>query len=98
MKQNKEIEAFKDRLFKERERVISGDLKGTHVINPFANFILWMIRDEVGDLLPPPIEKCVENLKALGLNDKEVKDLDNVLDAIINNRLDNYLKDKLDFY
>lgn len=35
-----------------------------------------------------PINVCIADLKALGLNDKEIEKLDSVIDSIIDNRLD----------
>lgn len=34
------------------------------------------------------INDCIDNLKALGLDDKEIEKLDIVIDSIIDNRLD----------
>lgn len=44
-----------------------------------------------------PIEVCIADLKALGLNDEEIKRLDRVIDSIIDNRLD-FTINKLDKY
>lgn len=35
-----------------------------------------------------PIEVCISELKELGLSDKEIENLDKMVDAIIDNRLD----------
>jgi hypothetical protein len=35
-----------------------------------------------------PIDVCIADLKALGLDDKEMEKLDNIINAIIDNRLD----------
>jgi hypothetical protein len=35
-----------------------------------------------------PIDVCIADLKALGLDDKEIEKLDSVIDSIIDNRLD----------
>lgn len=34
------------------------------------------------------IEVCISDIKALGLDDKELEKLDNIINAIIDNRLD----------